>query len=113
MSHNHYVFGVISGWMVDGIVGLAPATAGWRQMRIAPQIGGEIISASASIITPFGELSSKWEIVTDTGHVFMRHSIPPGSAVELYLGDKGPYTMASGSHKLLWRKGAELPELKG
>lgn len=113
MSHNHYAFGAISGWMVDGIVGLAPATAGWRQMRIVPQIGGEIISASASIITPFGELSSKWEIVSDTGDVFMCHSIPPGSAAELYFGDKRPYKMASGSHKLLWRKGAELPELKG
>jgi alpha-L-rhamnosidase len=111
MSHNHYAFGAISGWLIEGIVGLMPETPGWRRIRIAPQIGGSITSASATVETPFGELESKWEIVGDSGDVSMCHNIPPGTTAELFLGGKGPHNMSSGTHLLLWRKGAERAEV--
>ena len=36
-SFNHYALGAVADWLHRVVAGLAPATPGYRRMRIAPQ----------------------------------------------------------------------------
>src|SRR5205814_7697714 len=61
-SFNHYAFGAVGDWMYQNIggIGLDPAEPGYRRSRIAPRRGAGLTSASASLDTPFGALTSAW-----------------------------------------------------
>lgn len=81
MSHNHYAFGSVASWMIDGIAGLGRAAPGYRRLRIAPKIGGDLTHATASVMTPFGTASSGWERRGD--QVTLLVEVPPGTTAEI------------------------------
>ena len=68
LSFNHYAFGAVADWMHRVVGGLAPAAPGWRELRIAPQPGGGLSSASSRLDTPYGIASSSWEVVRRHRH---------------------------------------------
>ena len=68
LSFNHYAFGAVADWMHRVVGGLAPAAPGWRELRIAPQPGGGLTSASSRLDTPYGLASSSWEVVRRHRH---------------------------------------------
>lgn len=76
-SLNHYAYGAIGQWMYERIAGIAPLEPGYKTIRIAPQPGGELSFASASLTTPFGEVSSAWEI--SDAKFSLKITIPPNS----------------------------------
>src|SRR2546422_868029 len=63
-SFNHYAFGAVGDWMYQNIGGidLDPAAPGYRHARIAPRPGAGLTSASASLETAYGALSSAWKL---------------------------------------------------
>ncbi|WP_163229575.1 alpha-L-rhamnosidase [Bifidobacterium aerophilum] len=87
-SFNHYAFGSVLDWMHAAIGGLELADAGWRRMRVRPQVAAALAhgirSGSAAHVTPYGKASVAWWEGDD--HVVrMSVDVPQGVTAELGL----------------------------
>jgi alpha-L-rhamnosidase len=96
-SFNHYALGAVADFMHRVVAGLAPAAPGYSKLRIAPQPGAGLRSASASHMTPYGHASSSW---TRTGTSFeLRVTVPNGCTAAVILpGGANETRIAAGSH---------------
>jgi alpha-L-rhamnosidase len=56
-SFNHYALGAVADFLHRTVAGLAPASPGYRRLRIAPRPGGGLTHASARLDTPYGQAS--------------------------------------------------------
>jgi alpha-L-rhamnosidase len=63
-SFNHYAYGAIGDWMYKTITGINydATNPGYKQILIAPKLGGNFSNATADLETPYGNVSSKWKI---------------------------------------------------
>ena len=61
-SLNHYAYGAIGEWMYERIAGIAPLEPGYKTIRIAPVPKAPLTTASATLHTPYGKVSSSWQI---------------------------------------------------
>ena len=90
-SFNHYAFGSVADWMHTVIGGIGTAEPGWKKITFAPIPGGDVTSAKAKFLSPYGEVSSSWS-VTNTGfHLDIR--VPPNT--------KGYVILPGASHHIL------------
>jgi alpha-L-rhamnosidase len=66
-SFNHYAYGAIGDWMYKTVAGINydAANPGYKQILIAPKLGGNFTTASASLETLYGTVSSAWKIEND------------------------------------------------
>lgn len=80
-SHNHYAFGAVARWLVEGVAGLAPDAPGYRRIRIDPVIAPQLDHARATIDTPFGEASSAWR--REGEDVVLEVVVPAGATAEI------------------------------
>jgi alpha-L-rhamnosidase len=78
LSFNHYAYGAVANWLYRTVAGLAPAAPGYREIRFAPQPGGDLTSASAKIHTPYGEASIAWS--RDGSSMLVDVVLPPGTS---------------------------------
>jgi alpha-L-rhamnosidase len=99
-SFNHYAFGSVGDWIYQTIGGLAPATPGYRRLRIAPVPGGGISWAKASLVTPYGPAKCSWS-VDDAGIVDLEVVVPPNADAEVHRPglDDAPVVVSAGSHR--------------
>ncbi|KAK7746615.1 hypothetical protein SLS62_009336 [Diatrype stigma] len=98
-SFNHYAFGAVADWMHQVVGGLAPAEPGWRRVAVAPVPGGDITSAEARFLSPYGEVSSKWT-VTDADGFRLAVSVPPNARAIVTLPNANRSTeVGSGYHE--------------
>ncbi|WP_296635408.1 alpha-L-rhamnosidase [Polaribacter sp.] len=82
-SLNHYAYGAIGEWMYERIAGIAPLEAGYKTIEIAPQVRQPLTAASATLNTPYGKVSSSWEI---KGNIFQLHvTVPPNTSAKIIL----------------------------
>jgi alpha-L-rhamnosidase len=98
-SFNHYALGAVADWLHRTVAGLAPADPGYRRLRIAPQPGGGLTSASARLLTPYGQASVSWTFADDELEVSAL--IPPNTSAEVALPGQDTLAVASGRHQ--WR----------
>ncbi|WP_164990478.1 alpha-L-rhamnosidase [Agromyces albus] len=96
-SHNHYALGSVVQFLQERIAGLAPMEPGYRRLRIAPQVGGGLRSASVVIETPYGPASSAWSL-DDDNILHLKVLVPPGSSAEVHIGD-ARFDVFSGEHE--------------
>lgn len=82
-SLNHYAYGAIGEWMYERIGGVAPLEAGYKKIRIAPKPRNPLTSASASVNTPYGMVSSSWEIVND--EFKLEVIVPPNTEAQVII----------------------------
>ncbi|MBS1565531.1 MAG: alpha-L-rhamnosidase, partial [Bacteroidetes bacterium] len=84
-SFNHYAYGAIGDWMYRVIVGLDTYEdgPGYKHIRIQPHIGGSLSSASASLQTWYGKLSSGWK--TEAGDIMLEVEIPANTTATVIL----------------------------
>ena len=62
-SLNHYAYGAIGQWMYERIAGIAFLEPGYKKIKIAPVPNTTFLnSASATVNTSYGEVSSSWKI---------------------------------------------------
>ena len=63
-SFNHYAYGAIGAWLYSTVTGIEidPASPGYRHTQLQPQPGGGLTQADGKLMTPYGELVSKWQI---------------------------------------------------
>ncbi len=82
-SLNHYAYGAIGEWMYERIAGIAPLEAGYKVIKIAPQVKQPLNSASASLNTPYGKVASSWEV---KGDIFtLEVTIPPNTIAKVVV----------------------------
>ena len=82
-SLNHYAYGAIGEWMYERVAGIAPLEAGYKTIRIAPQPREPLTSASANLVTPYGKVSSSWEIKNSM--FLLTVIIPPNTTAEIEI----------------------------
>jgi alpha-L-rhamnosidase len=89
-SFNHYAFGAVGDWMYRNIGGLDvdPPGPGYKRSRIAPRPGAGLTSASASLESVYGMLSSAWRL--EQGRFVLEVSVPANTTAEVTLWDTRP-----------------------
>jgi len=98
-SLNHYALGAVVDWMHRTIGGLTAIEPGYRRMRIAPQPGGGLTSASLRHMTVHGEVRVAWRLEGATATLNL--SIPEGTTAEVALpasADRASITVEAGDH---------------
>jgi alpha-L-rhamnosidase len=106
-SFNHYAYGAVGDWMISTVAGLEMAEPGYRKILFKPRPGGTITWAEASLLTPFGQTSIRWELKDGTFHLDL--VVPPKSEATLSLpgGWKTDTTyLRPGSHHLVAKRTA-------
>jgi alpha-L-rhamnosidase len=76
-SLNHYAYGAVAKWFYEGILGINTASAGFKDIKIAPQFNHRLQHASGSYKTPQGEITVNWRITNK--QLDMQVSIPKNS----------------------------------
>jgi alpha-L-rhamnosidase len=76
-SHNHIMFGDISAWFMEYLAGIRPGAPGYKTVIIKPEITGAIAWARGIHDSPYGTISSAWQISGQT--VTLDITIPPTS----------------------------------
>ena len=96
-SFNHYAFGAVADWLHRTVGGLAPASPGYRRIRVAPRPGPGISAAATSHETPYGTASVAWTL---EGTAFaLDISVPPNTTAVVSLPDGGAaFEVGSGRH---------------
>jgi alpha-L-rhamnosidase len=99
VSFNHYAFGAIGAWLYHRVGGLAPDPEhpGWKRFRVAPQPGGGLTHASATVDTPYGIARSAW--VLEGGRFELRVTVPPNTTALVSVPTRdGDFEVGSGEH---------------
>jgi len=115
-SFNHYGLGSVGDWLYRTVGGVAPAAPGYRQVLIAPKPGGTVTSATAALVTGYGETRSEWTrsgstltlkvVVPPNATATVQVPAPSAAAVTApaeavpqgYSGGAASYSLASGSY---------------
>jgi alpha-L-rhamnosidase len=96
-SLNHYAFGAVADWLHRVVGGLVRTGPGWRTMRVAPQPGGGITSASAVHETVRGRAAVAWRIAD--GAMTVDVTVPEGSTATVVLpSTRRTVTVGPGTH---------------
>jgi len=112
-SFNHYAFGAVGDWMYQNIGGIDvdPAGPGYRRSRIAPRPGAGLTSATASLETVFGTLSSSWKL--DGQRFLLDVTIPANTSAEVTLWDARVDQVREGDRPLTRAGGVRAARQRG
>ncbi|RYD74805.1 MAG: alpha-L-rhamnosidase, partial [Sphingobacteriales bacterium] len=88
-SFNHYAYGAIGDWMYKNIAGINPVASkpGYKEILIAPEPGGNLTSASGSLETVYGKVSSSW--IIENGIFKLDVVIPANTTATILLPKSG------------------------
>jgi alpha-L-rhamnosidase len=84
-SFNHYAYGAVGDWLYRKVAGidLDPAAPGFKAIMIKPHPGGKLNNVSASHRSPYGDVSSAWEI--KEGKFILKVNIPVNTSATVYV----------------------------
>ena len=84
-SFNHYAYGAIGDWMYQVVTGIEvdPESPGYKHILIQPQPGGGLTRARASHQSPYGKVTSAWEIKGDTFELLVEIPVNTRATVRL------------------------------
>ncbi|MFJ3489810.1 alpha-L-rhamnosidase [Leifsonia aquatica] len=95
-SYNHYALGSIVDWMHRSLGGLAPASPGYRTIRIDPAGYADFDRVRCAHETPYGLAEVEWN--RDGNRVELTATVPANSRAEVHLpGVPSPVTVGSGT----------------
>ena len=97
-SHNHPMHGSVSRWLFACLAGLTPTDGGWRRFDVQPCFPEKLLSASAGVSTPYGDVTLRW--VRRYGHLYVYLQVPSGAQANVTLPGLAPIEAGAGFH--LW-----------
>ena len=94
-SHNHWMLGGVDLWLNSDLVGISQAagSVGFQNLVIKPSIVGGMTSASGSLQTNYGVVTSSWSSTASA--VTLNVGVPVGSTATVYvpvIGTNTPVT---------------------
>lgn len=82
-SLNHVMFGDISAWMMQYIAGIRPATPGYKEVLLRPELMNGLALAQATHESPYGTILSSWRV--EGTNVSLNVVIPPNATGLIHL----------------------------
>ncbi len=111
-SLNHIMFGDISAWFIEYVGGIRPGSPGYQTVLIKPEVMNSLTSARASHHSPYGLITSDWQVDGKTIHLNV--TIPPGSTARVWLpalGTELTNLVIQESGTTIWQNGlANTPD---
>lgn len=98
-SFNHYALGAVVDWLHTTVAGLSPLEPGYRRLLVAPQPGGGLTWAEASLQTPHGPAAVRWEL-DGSGGLSVRAEVPPGTEAVVRLPGLAEVVVGPGIHEI-------------
>jgi len=99
-SFNHYAYGAIGEWLYARVAGIEIGAPGYKHIRIAPQPGGGLKHARATLRTMYGKVESAWRIAGN--RLTLNVTVPPNTTATVTLPGQpskdigaGRYTFAA------------------
>lgn len=85
VSNNHFMLGHLMEWLYSGIGGIRQAenSIAFNQIKIAPEIVGDLTAADVSYNSPYGKISSKWE--KNDQNFILEVNIPVNTSAVVYF----------------------------
>jgi len=85
VSNNHFMLGHLMEWLYSGIGGIRQAenSVAFNQIKIEPEVVGNLTSADVSYNSPYGEILTKWN-KTDTNFT-LEVNIPVNTKAMVYF----------------------------
>ncbi len=82
-SHNHPMFGSVSGWMMQSLAGIsaAPDAVGFDRLRIRPCIVDGLSWVKGSYHSVRGEVRTEWRKANET--LTLKIALPPNTSAEV------------------------------
>jgi alpha-L-rhamnosidase len=97
-SFNHYALGAVADWIHRTIGGIAPLEPGYRKVLIAPQPGGGLTWATASLQTAHGPVDVHWRQTEQD--LTVEAAIPAGTTGVVRLPGEADRELTSGRHTI-------------
>jgi alpha-L-rhamnosidase len=114
-SHNHHMFGSVGAWFYQALAGinLGADSAGYRQIRIEPQIARDLTWASGTVETVRGTVSSAWS--HSPGVLSLDVTIPVNSQARIVIPKEEEATelVLREGDQVVWEKGKYVPGVPG
>ena len=112
-SFNHYAYGSIVEWIYDTVAGLKPdaGAPGWKRFHLAPQPGGGLTHAKASVETPYGLAASSWRV--DGGRFVVDVTIPANTEATVSLPAASAAVVQEGGRPLAQLREAANVQVAG
>lgn len=97
VSFNHYANGAVGDWLYRRVAGIEATSGGYRTFRIQPIIGGGLSYAKGSVLTPFGQITSSWNIEDNIFTIDIE--VPVSTSCTLVLPNADKHTLGSGQYQ--------------
>ena len=105
-SYNHPMFGQPVEWYYRSLLGINPATPGFKTITIKPMPAGDMTWAKGSYESPYGTIASGWEI--KDGIYTLEVTIPVNTKANIYIPSASAENVKSdNSPSLVKYKGKE------
>ncbi|MBD5780092.1 family 78 glycoside hydrolase catalytic domain [Pelagicoccus sp. NFK12] len=95
-SLNHYAYGAVGQWMYETVAGLSELEPGYKKIKVAPEPGGGVTQAKASLETPYGLAESSWQL--GGGRFDLSVVIPPNTSAVVELPNGETVEVGVGRH---------------
>ena len=107
-SFNHYALGAVADFLHRRIAGIAPLAPGYREISIAPLVGGGVTWAEASLDAPVGTIRVRWEL--DGTAVRLEADIPRDCTAVIEVPGAGALRVGAGHHTVVGTVASTLQE---
>lgn len=94
-SLNHYSYGSISGWLLEGVCGIRYR---FDSLILRPVLSPLLRWAEASLDSPRGRILSRWEYDSAGTHCAFHFELPKGVGATIILPDRDPLYVEGGNH---------------
>jgi alpha-L-rhamnosidase len=98
-SFNHYALGAVADWLHRTVAGLAPLEPGYRTVLVEPRPGGGLTWAEATLESPHGPVSVRWDIRGSELRVDV--TVPEGATAVVRLPGVPEQTVGPGAHHVV------------
>jgi len=110
-SHDHAMFGSVGAWFYDALAGINvdPDGAGYRHIRIEPQVAEDLHWVSATVETVRGTVSSSW--THSPGEIMLDVTIPVNSDAKVVVPKEEEMTGVTvrEGDRIVWQNGQFVP----
>lgn len=98
VSFDHYASGSVGEFLYSRIVGIRITEPGYKSFEVKPVLGGNLSYASASTLTPYGEIKVRWDIKDDDFTI--RVQVPMSTTCKLTLPNQETKELSYGKHEI-------------